>query len=37
MLARKLHDAGVDVQGFDFYALPHDVELGDHLRKRLDS
>ena len=35
-LARVLHEQGIDVQAAELRALPHDVELSDRVRARLD-
>jgi hypothetical protein len=34
-LARKLHEEGVDIDGAELRALPHDVELSDRVLARL--
>ena len=34
-LARKLHDEGVEIDGAELRALPHDVELSDRVLARL--
>jgi hypothetical protein len=35
-MERKLKDAGVDTDGTDLRALPHDVEISHRLRRLLN-